>query len=174
MPNNPYQSRKVIISDTGPLISLEKITAGFLILQKLYDVILIPPEVLSELSKGLPNGTNYLEKYSLQDFIKVEDIELPTGTDSWRLHNGEKYAIALALKYQLPILLEERRGRMIAIQQGLKVSGIIGQLDKATKIGILNPTETLQKIQELYKFLRISNKMLLRFEEEYRIKYSVS
>lgn len=41
-----------IISDTGPLISLEKLTDGYQFIRKLYEVIIIPEMVAMELAQG--------------------------------------------------------------------------------------------------------------------------
>jgi predicted nucleic acid-binding protein len=36
---------EIIVSDTGPLISLEKMTDGYVLMEKLYGQILVPPRV---------------------------------------------------------------------------------------------------------------------------------
>ncbi len=41
---------KIIVSNTGPLISLEKLNDGFSFIRKLYEKILIPQKVLDEVS----------------------------------------------------------------------------------------------------------------------------
>lgn len=39
-------------SDTGPLITLEKLPDGYRFIRRLYDKIVIPPAVLEELVQG--------------------------------------------------------------------------------------------------------------------------
>lgn len=39
-----------IVSDTGLLISLEKISGGYRFIRRLYDRLLVPPAVLKELA----------------------------------------------------------------------------------------------------------------------------
>lgn len=41
-----------IVSDTGPLISLEKITGGYRFIGRLYDRLIVPPAVIDELVAG--------------------------------------------------------------------------------------------------------------------------
>lgn len=41
-----------IVSDTGPLISLEKITGGYRFIRCLYDRLVVPPAVMDELVAG--------------------------------------------------------------------------------------------------------------------------
>ena len=41
-----------IVSNTGPLISLEKLRQGYDFIRQLYDTIIIPPGVLDEVAAG--------------------------------------------------------------------------------------------------------------------------
>ena len=41
-----------IVSNTGPLISLEKLRQGYDFIRQLYDTIIIPPSVLDEVAEG--------------------------------------------------------------------------------------------------------------------------
>ena len=43
---------KRVVSDTSPLISLEKIEEGHTFLRQFYDEVLVPPAVLRELAAG--------------------------------------------------------------------------------------------------------------------------
>lgn len=43
----------IIVSDTGPLISLEKMTDGYALMEKLYGQILIPQRVAQELCQDM-------------------------------------------------------------------------------------------------------------------------
>lgn len=44
---------KCVVSDTGPLISLEKLEDGYLFMRQLYDRMLVPPAVMKELLQGV-------------------------------------------------------------------------------------------------------------------------
>lgn len=155
---------RVIASNTGPFISLEKLPNGFEILRRLYDHVIIPPQVLEELSAGLPSHSDYLKEFSLKDFVIVERVETHDH-DLDSLELGEKYAIALALKRQVPLLIEERAGREIARAKRLQISGIAGQVRKAYDQGYLSLQEAIEKLEILYKAQRISYKIFSGLKE---------
>ena len=51
-----------IVSNTGPLISLEKLDQGYDFIHCLYDKLIIPPAVLEEVAEGLfANPQDYLQ-----------------------------------------------------------------------------------------------------------------
>ncbi len=144
-----------IVSDTGPLISAERITGGFRLLRLLYDQIIIPPEVLAELLFYLPPGTDYLEHYDIQDLIRIEPSPAPPpGTD--HLHAAEKCALALAIKHKLPLLVEERDARQEAKNQQVRIIGMAGLIIKARNIEIISSAEARALTVELYQRLRIN------------------
>ena len=43
---------EAVVSDAGPLISLEKLTDGFEFIRQLYVQIVVPPSVLAEVAQG--------------------------------------------------------------------------------------------------------------------------
>ncbi|MGB3779125.1 MAG: hypothetical protein WA960_12255 [Tunicatimonas sp.] len=64
------------VSDTGPLITLEKLPDGYQFIRKLYDAIIISPAVLEELIQGqFKNAKAYLSHYGIIDFIEVVDTK---------------------------------------------------------------------------------------------------
>ena len=66
-----------IVSNTGPLISLEKLTDGFIFIRKLYTKILIPQKVLEEVSvKNFASTGEYLAYYGINDLIEVRLITI--------------------------------------------------------------------------------------------------
>ncbi len=65
-----------VVSDTGPLISLEKITDGYAFIRKLCKSIIVPQAVLREVSAG--NHDAYLSRFKTTDLIEVhETIPVP-------------------------------------------------------------------------------------------------
>ena len=124
---------RTVVSDTGPLISLEKLTDGFGFIRLLYDTILISPAVLKELEEGLFNeGISYLDHYGISDLIEIVEMDLELSLPGTAdLDEGEREAIQLAYARQLPILIEEEAGRRVAWDLGLQISGIAGQVVKA-------------------------------------------
>lgn len=122
---------KVIVSDTPSLIVLEGLSA-FELLAKVFDSVLIPQAVFNELVVGSPSLAQ-----DLQALGGVEIIQLPASEQLQALllilDQGEAEAITLALDKQLPILIDERKGRSIAQQKGLVVTGFVGLLVLATQ-----------------------------------------
>ena len=56
--------KRIIVSDTGPITSLEKLIEGFDFIRRLYDEILVPPSVLEELCQNqFQSGEAYLEAF---------------------------------------------------------------------------------------------------------------
>ncbi len=150
---------KGIISDTGALISLEKMRDGYALIQRLYQQLIVPPQVLKEVSFHFPNTKAYLKRYGIEHFVEVKTprsmAEVP-GIE--RLDLGEIEAISLALELRQELLIEEREGRKIAKNMGLPISGIGGQVLKALEMEMIDETEALGKMQELFEHRRLDAK----------------
>ncbi len=150
-----------IVSDTGPLISLEKLGQGYDFIRQLYDKLIIAPAVLEEVAAGqFATPEEYLQHYGISDLIEVRTVsqshELP---EAERLHEGETQAIQLALELQLPLLIEETIGRRIAQSVGIQISGIAGQIIKALRQDLIAATEAQNKLSELLRAGRINRKI---------------
>lgn len=150
--------KRSIVSDTGPLISLERIKDGYSFVRRLYDNIIIPHSVLEEVSRGQFNSSaEYLQYYRIKDLI---DVKKPDHTISLpglnRLHQGEKEAILLAMELDLPLLIEETIGRQIAKASNLVISGIAGVVLKAYRENMIPLVEAENKLRELYLGGRIN------------------
>ena len=66
-------SSRQVVSDTSPLISLEKIEGGYEWGQKMYETILVPPAVLRELAAGMTDDVDdYLTHFGISDLLCVE------------------------------------------------------------------------------------------------------
>ncbi len=141
-----------IVSDTGPLISLEKISGGYRFIRGLYDQLLVPPAVLHELAAGaFESEAAYLRHYEIGDLIEVR---VPTQSESEgavtrRLDEGERQALRLALETGLPLLVEEQAGREVARELDLKISGIAGQVLRAVRISVVSPAEGNEMLVQL-------------------------
>jgi predicted nucleic acid-binding protein len=150
-----------IISNTGPLISLEKLRQGYDFIQQLYDTILIPLGVLDEVVKGqFAAPYAYLQHYGIVDLIEVQIVsrseQLP---EAARLHIGEAQAIQLARQLALPLLIEETVGRRVARGLNIPISGIAGQIIAAFRRGIITAQEVRNKLLELFQAGRINRKI---------------
>ncbi len=61
-----------IVSDTGPLITLEKLSDGYSFIRKLYKKILISTTVMDELAQGsFENIQAYLNHFAVDDLLEI-------------------------------------------------------------------------------------------------------
>lgn len=137
-----------VVSDTGPLISFERIPGGFAIMRRIVRIVIIPPQVLEELQSGLPLGDGYLAHHGIGDFIRVEPAP-PPPPEVLTLDTGERYAI-------LPLLVEDRKARLVADRLGLKSTGALGMILAARETGRLSTVEAKACIEALHQSGRIS------------------
>jgi len=151
----------VIVSNTGPLISLEKLGDGFTFIAKLYRKILIPEKVAEEVSEHFATFQEYQLQHQVDELIQVFPVsEVLNVSGIGRLDAGEAEAISLASDRQTNLLIEEIRGRAIARSAGVEVSGIAGQIGFAACNGIINVAEASDKLQTLLKAGRINHEVL--------------
>ena len=125
----------IVVSDTFPITNLAAI--GHLeLLKSLYGQILLPTEVYGEMvgiGKTVP-GTQAIQSFA---WIQTQSVmnqwriqTLQTGRENIDL--GEASAIVLALEANADLLLiDERRGRTVALKYGLNVMGLLGILIQA-------------------------------------------
>jgi len=121
-----------IVSDTSPLIVLKKSKAIF-ILEEMFEKILIPPSVRDELFE---KERNYFSKL---EFLRVEYAEdrrliraLTLAVDT-----GEAEAIALSIEKNIPLLIDDLKGRRVAEKMGIRYIGTLGLLKAAKNKGII-------------------------------------
>jgi len=151
---------KRVVSDASSLISLEKIDGGYTLFRRLYDRVLIPPAVLRELAASpFENEEAYLSHFGIDDLLQVETPARSELENTEHLDPGERGAIALALDFHLPLLIEEEAGRMLARELGIRISGIAGQI--------------LQAVREEITGADRANRMLVALERKGRINQQV-
>lgn len=131
----------IIVSDAGPLIALGRIEQLNL-LKHLYQNVLIPPAVHSELrcSADLP-GAIALRQAINDGWVSIQSVPVRAKALSELrliLDAGESEAIVLAeLVHCRFLLMDERRGRQVAKKRGLTVIGIAGVLLAAKSGGLI-------------------------------------
>ena len=109
----------MVISDATTLIILFDLKRIDL-LSNLFSKILIPQTVYREL--------NAKKEILLPDFIDVVTVN---ESDTLKLlknllDEGESEAIALALEKKSRLIIDEKKGRKIAMRQGLEIIGLLG------------------------------------------------
>lgn len=132
----------LLIADASPLIGLARASSLHL-LRDLYHNVVIPQVVFNELetSSNKP-GAVILAKAIESDWLSVQPItgELPT-TLLKTVDRGEAEAIHLACcrNAENPILLiDERKGRIVAKNHGVKIIGTGGILLQAKQHGYIS------------------------------------
>lgn len=104
---------KVIISNTGPLIALATVDR-LDILRGLFEKIIIPEAVHFELLEGGATQAG-ISSYQQATWVDVQPLTAPLDPLLDKvLDTGEASVIQLAREYQVPVLIDERKGRKIA------------------------------------------------------------
>ncbi|NIJ53289.1 DUF3368 domain-containing protein [Dyadobacter arcticus] len=133
----------IVVSDTSVISGLIQAESLF-ILQKLYKRIVIPNEVFFELNKL---DKRYLDQLSNDwiEVIKVTKTPLLNELSSI-LDLGEAEAIMLARELNADVLLiDEKKGRMIASKMGVKITGILGTLIEAKRQNLIKEVKPILK-----------------------------
>ncbi len=129
----------LVVCDSGPLIYLG--ATGYLwLLRELYGEILSPPEVMHEVTVAGAGEPGAAEVAACA-FLRIERIageDAVWSTLSRELDAGEAATLALAraLRADL-VLMDERKGRLIARSLGLRVRGTLGVVLEAKRAGRL-------------------------------------
>lgn len=131
---------RIVVADTGPLNYLLLIGAIDL-LPKLFGTVLVPETVRAELCH--PGASALVRIWADQPpaWIEVLAESAFAVTDSALrpLDDGEAAAIALARQVGADlILMDDRAGVVIAMQQGFEVTGTLGVLDRAARRGLID------------------------------------
>lgn len=126
----------VIVSGTSPISSLFKI-GRLQILPAIYGQVIIPKEVADELQVLQMQGYD-LEPIFEADWLVVQTPSPSPLLDKLRkeIDPGEAEAIALAKELHADLLIiDEKSGREVALREGLAVTGLLGLLLEAKKLG---------------------------------------
>jgi predicted nucleic acid-binding protein len=137
----------IVVSDTSPLNYLVLIGA-IEVLPALFDEIYAPAEVIDELKhSGAPVSVKVWIQ-SPPDWLRVAAPSIGV-TTSIRLGPGETQAIALAKELQADlILIDERKGRKVAAEHGLKAVGTLNVLEFASERGLIDIKTTLETLRQ--------------------------
>ncbi|SFV56131.1 hypothetical protein MNB_SV-6-1655 [hydrothermal vent metagenome] len=151
----------MIISDATILITLINIDE-FRVLKLFVEKIVIPYEVYSEVSR-IASAKKYIDTQIDKLYILVESYE-----DSqlfkeinYLLDAGESASITLAIERNLPLIIDEKKGRKFAQKQGVEIVGLVGILRFLYSDGRLSKEEIVEIIVKLNESdFRISSKLL--------------
>ena len=133
---------KVTVSDSTCLIALERI-GRLELLQKVFEEVWVPPAVLKEVGQ-VPG---WIAVISPTNWEFVQELKKLLG-------EGEAEAIALAKERGAEIILDDKRARRVAKEQGLKVVGTLGVLIRARSKGIVRSVSKILSELESKGFFR--------------------
>ena len=151
----------IIVSDSTTLIFLINIER-FELLIKFSDTIIISPAVYSEVSIK-KSAKRVLDKHiTLSKVIILEPKNSKKIKELLiRLDLGESESIVLAEEQNLPLIIDEKKGKKIALSFGLEAIGLIGILLVYKKRGYLSNDEIVVIVEELREVsFRVSDGLL--------------
>ena len=141
-----------IISDTTPIISLIKINRIDL-LEKLFGEVIVPEAVFRELTTNtvfaneaeIVNSSSFLKTSAVQNRKSLEILQAASGLD-----DGESEAIILADELKSDVLIiDERKGRKVAKNLGIKITGTVGILIQAHDEKMISAEEIKAYLEQL-------------------------
>ncbi|MUG91054.1 DUF3368 domain-containing protein [Scytonema sp. UIC 10036] len=134
----------IVVSDTSPINNLAAINQLHL-LQQLYGTVLIPEAVYQELTDPDFPVAGAMEVQTF-DWIVTHSVANRTVVEALRneLDLGEAEAIALAIEFKASqVLVDERRGRIVAARLNLRYTGVLGILVEAKSQGLIAEVKPL-------------------------------
>lgn len=151
---------KAVVSDSTTLISLLNIDR-FELLFKFSKIIIISQAVYAEVSYQ-NHAKHILDGFIKDQRVVVKNIEDKQLTQLLiRLDLGDSDSILLAKKENLPLIIDEKKGRSVAAEFGLRTIGLIGILLVFKKSGQLSNDEITDIVNDLRKVeFRVSNSLL--------------
>ncbi len=154
----------LVVSNSSILIHLSRINR-LKLLKEIFGRIVIPKAVYEEcVVEGKP-GADEIGSSNWIEVREVKDVHLKRVLQMF-LDEGEAEAIVLAIESNADlILLDEAEARKIAKSLGLRVTGTIGILLKAKKLGLIKRLK--EEIDALRKTgFWISEKLIYKILQE--------
>lgn len=132
--------KELIVSDSTALIVLTKTNLMALLLES-YKEIIIPKAVQMEVGIALDKKIKVVKPTDTKKIAKLSKL----------LDRGESESIALAIELNAPLLIDERKGRKIALAEGLKIIGVLGLIIHAFYDAKITHQEALEFAKKLEK-----------------------
>ncbi|OGH56386.1 MAG: hypothetical protein A3G34_01700 [Candidatus Lindowbacteria bacterium RIFCSPLOWO2_12_FULL_62_27] len=139
----------IVVSDTSSVSALIRINHIHL-LRDLYEDVRVPDAVAAELGHLHPSLPAWMKIEAVADRNSVDNLKKKLGA-------GESEAIVLSEEKHADLLLiDDRRGRRIAMERGIHVIGLLAVLLEAKKqTKIISVREILERLEKETTF-RIS------------------
>jgi predicted nucleic acid-binding protein len=139
----------LVVSDSSPINFLVRLDVVH-ILPAIFGRVLIPPQVVAELSQSSTPAAVRTFIVSPPEWLEVRS---PIHIDRIpKLDPGEEAAISLAKETKSPIiLLDDGDARRIAVQMGFGVVGLLGILERAHAQRLLDLAEIASRLPADYR-----------------------
>jgi Predicted nucleic acid-binding protein, contains PIN domain len=129
----PIEAERIVVN-TGPLIALGRIEA-FDLIGRLPLAFIIPKAVADEIATGVRAG-HKVTVPTWAAIVSLRDEIVPLG--QYLLDAGEAAVIQLAIEQGVKdVCIDEWRGRRAAAAVGLQVTGSLGLLGRAKRLGLI-------------------------------------
>lgn len=144
----------VVVSDSTTLIILSDL--GKLdYLKNLFIKVYIPQTVYDEI--------NYKKEFILPNYIEVLQVDESEQLSELKmlLDEGESEAIALAIQKETPLIIDEKKGRKIALNLNIKILGLLGilYLNIKKEYATSDDVKNFLKVAKTHGY-RISDKLI--------------
>ena len=146
----------IAVADASPICCLVLIGEADL-LPKLFTEVVVPSAVLGELrAEGSPSVVRH---WAMEhpEWIIVRDPVASSAAGLERVHAGEREAIRVAeeIKADL-ILLDDKTARRIAMERGLRVTGLLGLLAEAASREMVDLPSAIDRLtRRAFGILRV-------------------
>lgn len=148
--------RTTVVSDSGPLITAERLGDGFAVMRRLFDRVLIPPAVFDEVSFPYARrGTDFVRAHGLSDVIEISAPVNPLRPDpDMILEAGEVEALSLAVQESCYLLIEDgiarvQAGRLAAAGRIPGFAGLAGAVREGFRRGALKREDALSLVDRI-------------------------
>lgn len=137
----------IIISDTSPINYL--ILIGHInLLPELFQQIIIPQTVHNELSDRFAPPPVQSWVANPPNWLKIQSVNQPSDKTLDLLDPGERAAILLAQELSANLLLlDDMKARRAATERGFTITGILGILDQAATMKLIDLPLAVQRLQ---------------------------
>lgn len=154
--------KSVAVSGASTLIILSRL-GQFPLLTNLFDKIFVPRRVLDEISLKQDGVCNDIWRGKHFEITECKDEALLHLLDGL-LDYGEAEAIAIAKNRDVVLLIDEKKGRKIALNMGIRIVGFLGILRLNHHGGHLQKSEIEVILRETKKLgFRLSAKLEQQF-----------
>ena len=126
-----------VVADSSPIVYLARL-GRLELLRSLYSEVFVPPAVWREVAvegKELTEGRSLMVA-AAEGWIRVVSSGAGSASEDLLLNgldDGEREAIALAIRLRALLIIDEAEGRAAATKLGLKLTETLGVLVQATR-----------------------------------------